>query len=72
MALVLTRRRGETVYIGDDVRVEVAFIKNDQVKLAITAPVGVPIMRDDAKKREPSELLKRQLAEAAERSRDMM
>ena len=46
--LVLTRRAGEVVYLGDDIRVEVVRT-GSQVRLAITAPRRMPIVRDDMK-----------------------
>ncbi len=42
--LVLTRRIGETVKIGDDVEVTVIG-KSGQVRLAINAPKDIPVNR---------------------------
>lgn len=48
MALVLTRRPGQSIHIGDGenaVAVTVAEVRGDQVRLAITADRSVPIHR---------------------------
>lgn len=44
--LVLSRRVGETIVIGDDVRVTVVdFVQDRWVKLGIEAPERVPVWR---------------------------
>lgn len=43
--LVLTRRLGETIVIGDDVRVTVTCVTRNQVRLSIDAPRSVPVNR---------------------------
>ncbi len=45
--LVLTRRRGESVTIGPDVRVIVLGLKNGQVRLGIEAPPSVRVHREE-------------------------
>jgi len=45
--LVLTRRPGEKVYIGEDICVEVRGIKGNQVKIGIVAPKDVKILREE-------------------------
>jgi len=45
--LVLTRRRGEGVAIGPDIRIVVLGIKNGQVRLGIEAPRTVEVHRDE-------------------------
>lgn len=47
MALILTRRIGETLHIGDDFMVTVLGIKGNQVRLGITAPKEVPVHRSE-------------------------
>jgi len=47
--LVLTRRLGQAIQIGEDVQVEVVRIGPADVRLGVTAPRGVPIVRDDCK-----------------------
>ena len=43
--LILARRIGESIIIGDQVEVSVVDIKGDQVKLGISAPRAVPVFR---------------------------
>lgn len=49
--LVLTRRQGESVMIGDDVRVRVVSVSGGQVRLAIEAPDGVSVHREEVYER---------------------
>lgn len=50
--LVLTRREGEAILIGDDIRVHVVRIKRDQIQLMISAPREVRIVREELVGRE--------------------
>lgn len=43
--LVLSRKRGESVVIGNDVTVTVLEVRGDRVKLGFSAPGEVPIHR---------------------------
>ena len=45
--LVLTRRRGESVTIGPDIRVVVLGMKSGQVRLGIEAPSAVAVHREE-------------------------
>ncbi len=45
--LVLSRRKDETIVIGDDVRVTVVDIRGDTVRLGISAPKSVTIYRQE-------------------------
>jgi carbon storage regulator len=45
--LVLSRRKDESILIGDDVVIGVADIRKSQVKLTIDAPRHVPIYRSE-------------------------
>jgi len=45
--LVLTRRRGESVTIGPDIRVVVLGMKSGQVRLGIEAPPAVAVHREE-------------------------
>jgi carbon storage regulator len=49
--LVLTRREGESVIIGDHIEVRVARIENDTVKLGIIAPRELTVFRDEVYRR---------------------
>lgn len=45
--LILTRRPGETLHIGDNITVTVLGSQGDQVRLGITAPDDVAIHRSE-------------------------
>lgn len=45
--LVLSRKPGETIRIGDDIEVSVMEVKGDTVRIGITAPRTVPIFRQE-------------------------
>ena len=45
--LILTRKIGETVTIGDDIRVQVVEVKGRQVRLGITAPSEWSVHREE-------------------------
>jgi carbon storage regulator len=45
--LILTRRVGETVMIGDDVTVTVLRVKGNQVRLGVNAPKTVSVQREE-------------------------
>jgi len=45
--LVLSRARGESVVIGDDIKVTVVSIRGSQVHLGVAAPMQVPIHRQE-------------------------
>ena len=45
--LVLTRRPGETLIIGEDIRVTVLEVSGHQVRLGVTAPREVPVHREE-------------------------
>jgi carbon storage regulator len=45
--LILTRRVGETVMIGDDVTITVLGVKGNQVRVGINAPKSVAVHREE-------------------------
>ena len=53
--LVLSRRLGETLIIGDDVKVTVLGISGNQVRLGIAAPKEVSVHREEVYNRILSE-----------------
>jgi carbon storage regulator len=49
--LILTRRVGETIVIGDNVVVTVLGIKGNQVRIGVNAPKDVSVHREEIYKR---------------------
>ena len=45
--LALTRKKGESLVINNDIEVTVLEIRGDQVKIGITAPKEVPVYRKE-------------------------
>ncbi len=50
--LILTRRPAETLRIGEDIAVTVLGIKGNQVRIGITAPSSVNILREELVRRD--------------------
>jgi carbon storage regulator len=63
--LILTRRVGETLMIGDDVTVTVLGVKGNQVRIGVNAPRDVPVHREEIYER-----IKREQAEGDDRPQD--
>lgn len=45
--LILTRRVGETLMVGEDVTVTVLAVKGNQVRIGINAPKDVAVHREE-------------------------
>ncbi len=45
--LILTRKSGEGIRIGDDIRVVVLEIKGNQIRIGIEAPQNTQVHRDE-------------------------
>lgn len=45
--LVLTRRKNQSIVIGDNIVVTVLEVKGDQIRLGITAPRNVQVYREE-------------------------
>jgi carbon storage regulator len=45
--LIITRRPGEKIMIGDDVVVEVIEVNGSSVRIGIAAPKSIPVYREE-------------------------
>ncbi len=45
--LVLTRRKGQAIRIGEDIRIVITRIEDGQVRIGIETPSGVAILREE-------------------------
>ncbi len=45
--LILTRKKGESIVIGDDIEITVLELEEDQVRIGINAPKNVSVHRKE-------------------------
>ncbi len=45
--LILSRKKGEAIKIGDDIEIKVVAISGDQVKIGIDAPKHIEVYRQE-------------------------
>ena len=45
--LVLSRKAGETIHIGEDIRITVATVQGNRVRIAVEAPDDVIVLRGE-------------------------
>jgi carbon storage regulator len=45
--LALTRKKGESLVINNNIEITVLEIRGDQIKIGITAPKDVPVYREE-------------------------
>lgn len=45
--LILTRRVGETLMVGDEIQVTVLGVKGNQVRIGVNAPKSVSVHREE-------------------------
>lgn len=61
--LILTRRVGETLMIGDDVTVTVLGVKGNQIRIGVNAPKEIAVHREEIYQRIQSETLQSEAAQ---------
>jgi carbon storage regulator len=54
--LVLSRKKGESIVIGEDIHVTIVEIRGDKVKLGLVGPSDVPIHREEVYRRIQEEI----------------
>lgn len=45
--LVLSRKAGETIWIGEDIEIVISEVKGEQVKVGIRAPRSIDVIRGE-------------------------
>ena len=53
--LILTRRPGEAICIGDDIEILIKEVRRNHVRIGINAPKDIQIRRADTVSKNPSE-----------------
>lgn len=54
--LILTRRVGETILIGDNIKMTVLNVKGNQVRIGVTAPKDMAVDREEIRERKDAGL----------------
>ncbi len=49
--LILTRRPGESIYLGDDIRITVLSLQGKQVKIGLSVPSDMIVYREEVYRR---------------------
>lgn len=45
--LILTRRPGESIYLGDDIKITVLSVQGKQIKVGLEVPEDMPVYREE-------------------------
>lgn len=45
--LILSRRPGESVHLGDDIKITILSIKGQQIKIGLEVPEHMPVYREE-------------------------
>ena len=56
--LILTRKKGESLHIGDNIKIVITEIKGGDVRIGIDAPKELGVYREEIYKRIQSEKIK--------------
>jgi carbon storage regulator len=58
--LILTRKEGETILIGDNISIKIVEIRGKQVRLGIEAPANILLLRGEMELHEQDKLGERE------------
>lgn len=70
--LALTRKKGESLVINNNIEISILEVRGDQIKIGITAPKDVPIYRKEVYKQIQEENRASVSAEALEALKKML
>ncbi len=45
--LILTRRPGESIYLGDEIKITVLSVQGKQIKIGLEVPEDMPVYREE-------------------------
>jgi len=45
--LILSRRPGESVHVGDDIKITILSVKGQQIKIGLDVPEQMPVYREE-------------------------
>ncbi len=45
--LILTRRPGESIHLGDNIKITILSVKGKQIKIGLDVPEDLPVYRDE-------------------------
>ena len=69
--LALTRKKGESIMINNDIEISILEIRGDQIKIGISAPKDVPVYRKEVYKQIKEETKEAVDAEALTALKDL-
>ena len=69
--MALTRKKGESIMINNDIEISILEIRGDQIKIGISAPKDVPVYRKEVYKQIKEETKEAVDAEALTALKDL-